>query len=76
MRDTQTPDTIAVLVMGKSGQVRKAWRVIVAKDQGPTQAPVMIGVHVALATVLNIDKCSQVQEGAIQEVDAPADEAN
>ena len=36
----------------------------------------MIGIHIALAIVLNIDKFSQVQQRAIQEVDATADEAN
>jgi hypothetical protein len=35
----------------------------------------VICVHIALAAVLNIDKFSQVQEGAVQEVDATADEA-
>jgi hypothetical protein len=67
--------TTLVLVMKKSGQVRKVRSVIVAKDQGTIRALVVIGVHIALAAVLNIDKFSQVQEGAVQEVDATADEA-
>lgn len=68
--------TTLVLVMRESRQVRKVRGVIVTKDQSPIRTLVVIGVHIALATVLNIDKFSQVQQGAIQKVDATATEAN
>ena len=68
--------TALVLVMRESRQVREVRSVVVAKNQGTVWALVVICVHVALTTVCNINKFSQVQQGTIQEIDAPTDEAN
>jgi hypothetical protein len=65
-----------VLVMRESRQVRKVRGVIVAEDKNAVQALVVLSIYVTLDSMLNIDKFSQVQEGTIQEVDTPADEAN
>src|SRR5262249_13080766 len=65
--------TALVLVMRKSRQVGEMRGVVVAKNQSTVRTLVVIGVHEALATALNIDKFSQVQQGAIQEVDATAE---
>lgn len=46
-----------------------------AEDESAVRTLVVIGVHVALNTVLSIDKLSEMQEGTVQEVDTTSDEA-
>ena len=50
--------------------------VVVAKDQAAVWPLVVIGIHVALNTMLNIDKLSKMQDRTVQEVDAASDEAD
>ena len=57
----------------QGGEVRC---VVIAEDESVVRTLVVIGVHVALNTMLNIDKLSEMQHRTVQEVDTAADEAD
>jgi hypothetical protein len=65
-----------VFVVREGRQGREVRCVVVAKDESALRTLVVIGIHVALNPVLNIDKLSKMQHGAVQEVDTASDEAN
>jgi sporulation protein YlmC with PRC-barrel domain len=58
---------------GQGGEVR---HVVIAENEGVVRTLVVIGIRVALSAVLNIDKLSKMQDGAVQEVDIPSDETD
>jgi hypothetical protein len=64
-----------MFVVRECRQVREVRRVIVAEDESVVRTLVVIGIHVTLNAMLNIDELSKMQEGAVQEVDTASDEA-
>jgi hypothetical protein len=50
--------------------------VVVTEDEYAVGTLVVIGVHVALNAMLNIDKLSEMQDRTVEPVDAASDEAD
>ena len=65
-----------MFMMRESGQGWEVRRVVVAKAKGAIRALIAIRIHIALDIVLNIDKLTEVQNRAIEEIDAASDETN
>jgi hypothetical protein len=57
----------------QGGEVRC---VVIAEDESAVGTLVVIGVHVTLSTMLNIDKLSEMQHRTVEEVDTATDEAD
>jgi hypothetical protein len=65
-----------MFVVREGGQGREVRCVVVAKDESAVGTLVVIGIHVALNPVLNIDKLSKMQDRTVQEADTASDEAD
>jgi hypothetical protein len=65
-----------MFVVRESRQGWEVRRVVVAKDKGTVWSLVMISIHIALNVVLNIDKRTEVENRAIEAIDAASDEAD
>ena len=65
-----------VLVVRQGRQLWKMRRVVVTKNKSATGVLVLVDVHVALHNLTDIDILSQVQNGAVSEVQAPLQETD
>jgi hypothetical protein len=60
----------------EAGQTREMRCIVVPEEESAVGTLVVIGIHVALDAMLNIDKLSEMQHRTVQEVDTAADEAD
>jgi hypothetical protein len=60
----------------EAGQTREMRCIVVPEEESAVGTLVVIGIHVALNAMLNIDKLSEMQHRTVQEVDTAADEAD
>jgi hypothetical protein len=58
------------------GQTREMRCIVVAEEESAVGTSVVIGIHVALNAMLNIDKFSEMHHRTVQEVDTAAEEAD
>ena len=63
-------------MMREGRQVRKVRRIVVAENEDPCLALVLVDIHVALYAMLDVDKLAKMQEGAIEKVDVATYDAN
>jgi hypothetical protein len=65
-----------VFVVRKGGQCRVVRGVVIPEDECAVGVLVVLGIHVALNAILNLDKLSEMQHRTVQEVDTATDEAD
>jgi hypothetical protein len=60
----------------EAGQTREMRCIVVPEEESAVGTVVVIGIHVALNAMLNIDKLSEMQHRTVQEIDTAADDAD
>jgi hypothetical protein len=50
--------------------------IVIAENEDVSRALILVDIHVALYTMLDVNKLAEMQEGAIEKVDVPAYKAN